>query len=90
MIENTSSSSPKDLAREMSMLALEDDTGVVDKLCLDAINAMPEEAEVIRRGNVRVLKKLVGFVMRHSKGRADAQAVQARLQQLISSQQKPS
>lgn len=80
MVENPTSKSPEELARELSILALQDDVG---KLCQNAIDALPEEADVIRKGNTKVLNKLVGYVMRLSKGRANAQIVQARLKGML-------
>ncbi|KAG5648738.1 hypothetical protein DXG03_000085 [Asterophora parasitica] len=52
-------------------------------LCADAIAALPAEADAVRNGNKNVLNKIVGRVMKDSRGRADAQAARARLEELI-------
>lgn len=87
MFERQIKESPAVIARELSLLALDaDNEGVevlIDKYCNEAIEALPEEANVVRNGNVKVLNKLVGLVMKKSKGRADAQAVHARLKSIL-------
>lgn len=87
MVEGQSKSPPSVVAKELSLLALEgnDETEeLIDKYCREAIEALPEEAGVVRQGNIRVLNKLVGYVMKASKGRADAQTVHARLKDILS------
>jgi aspartyl-tRNA(Asn)/glutamyl-tRNA(Gln) amidotransferase subunit B len=54
-------------------------------LCLDAINALPDEVAAVKTGNKNVLNKIVGRVMRESRGRADARSVKALIEELISS-----
>lgn len=53
------------------------------KLCEEAIAALPEEADVVRRGNERVIMKLVGKVMQDSRGRADAKVAAELLKDLL-------
>lgn len=89
MVDNPNAKSPKDLARELSLLALDDNNDLIDNLCQSAIDALPEEAEVIRKGNTRVLNKLVGQVMRSSKGRANAQVIQNRLREMLLGKEIP-
>lgn len=89
MVDNPNAKSPKDLARELSLLALDDNNDLIDNLCQSAIDALPEEAEVIRKGNTRVLNKLVGQVMRSSKGRANAQVIQNRLREMLLGKETP-
>ncbi|CAE6445656.1 unnamed protein product [Rhizoctonia solani] len=48
-------------------------------LCRTAISMLPNESELVARGNDKVLMKVVGQVMRLSKGTADAQAVREEL-----------
>lgn len=55
-------------------------------LCIDAIAALPDETVAVKGGNKNVLNKIVGRVMKDSRGRADAKAVKALLEALIASQ----
>ncbi|KAG8681848.1 hypothetical protein FRC09_017189 [Ceratobasidium sp. 395] len=48
-------------------------------LCRTAIEMLPKESELVAKGNDKVLMKVVGQVMRLSKGTADAQAVREEL-----------
>jgi len=74
---------PSKLATELSLLAAGEDSASLETWCADAISALPEEAEVVRRGNVKVVKKIVGRVMKASRGTADAQAVREMLLQML-------
>jgi aspartyl-tRNA(Asn)/glutamyl-tRNA(Gln) amidotransferase subunit B len=60
----------------------------LEQLCKEAIDALPEEAEVVRKcqGNgskSNVINKIVGRVMKSSRGRADARAVRVLLEKMI-------
>lgn len=48
-------------------------------LCRTAIEMLPKESELVSKGNDKVLMKIVGQVMRLSKGTADAQAARGEL-----------
>ncbi|CAE6477101.1 unnamed protein product [Rhizoctonia solani] len=52
-------------------------------LCRTAISMLPKESELVARGNDKVLMKVVGQVMRLSKGTADAQAAREELLQQL-------
>lgn len=68
---------PSTIAADLALTALSD-TSLTDSLralCEAAIAALPEEADVVRRGNERVIMKLVGRVMKESRGRANAKVV---------------
>jgi aspartyl-tRNA(Asn)/glutamyl-tRNA(Gln) amidotransferase subunit B len=52
-------------------------------LCVEAISALPEEVAAVRKGNKNVLNKIVGRVMKNSRGRADAQRVRVVVEELI-------
>ena len=86
MVEHQSTECPEAEARELGLLALTSD-GTSDDLlrglCEDAIASLPNEADVVRRGNERVLNKLVGFVMKKSKGTVDAQTTRECLRELL-------
>ena len=87
MVESQLTASPEIVAKEQGLLALAADDSTNDflqSLCQEAIASLPEEAEVVRKGNERVLNKLVGFVMKKSKGRVDAQTTRDRLKELLS------
>lgn len=84
MVETRSPAPPSQLAKELSLLAFAADQGELEKLCMQAIEALPIEADIIRNGNLRVLNKLVGHVMKATRGRADALAVAKRLREILS------
>lgn len=52
-------------------------------LCEAVIAKLPKEAEKVRGGNDKVVMRLVGQVMKDSRGAADAQAARALLLELI-------
>lgn len=51
--------------------------------CKEAIKALPQEAAAVRDGNDNVLNKIVGRVMKESRGRADAIHVKEMVKKLI-------
>jgi aspartyl-tRNA(Asn)/glutamyl-tRNA(Gln) amidotransferase subunit B len=55
----------------------------LESLCAEAISALPEEVEAMRKGSKNVVNKLVGRVMRSSRGRADASAIKVLLEKMI-------
>lgn len=66
----------------------EDDMGALDeaalrKLCEDSIAANPKAADDVRSGKEKAVKALVGGVMRAAKGRADAQAAEKILLEML-------
>lgn len=48
----------------------------VEALCDEAIRTFPEEADLIRRGKKNILMKLVGYVMKASRGGANPKVTQ--------------
>ncbi|KAG8930244.1 hypothetical protein FRC01_003112 [Tulasnella sp. 417] len=72
-----------------SMSKLVDDLGLratssdLQSLCEQAISLLPAEAELVRKGNEKVLMKIVGQVMKLSKGTADGKAARALLHKLL-------
>lgn len=84
IIANRSSSAPSVLAQELSLEAVsEGDSASTRAWCVEAIKALPDEAEAVRQGNPRVLNKLVGKVMQLSRGRADAQTARVVLEDVL-------
>lgn len=76
---------PSALAAKLQLLTSPDaDGSALEEWCIHAIEAMPRESEAIRKGNMNVLNKLLGHVMKTSRGRADAQAARTLLQRLLS------
>lgn len=59
------------------------DEGTLDLLCRQAVEENPAAAADYRNGKEKALKALVGFVMRATKGAADAKAAEARLLELL-------
>jgi aspartyl-tRNA(Asn)/glutamyl-tRNA(Gln) amidotransferase subunit B len=85
MITHRSREMPSKLAADLSLAALSENSSSdsLKRLCEEAIAALPEEAGVVRKGNERVIMKLVGKVMRDSRGRADAKAATDLLKELL-------
>lgn len=54
-------------------------TSELAALCRTAISMLPKESDLVSKGNDKVLMKVVGQVMRLSKGTADAQAAREEL-----------
>lgn len=50
-----------------------------------AIESLPEEAELVRNGDERVLKKLIGEVMKKGKGRTDGRKVEEGFRRILMS-----
>ncbi len=66
----------------------ESDMGGVDdnallELCKNAIAGNPKAVEDYKNGKVKAIKALVGNVMKNSRGKADAQAAEAKIIELI-------
>ncbi|THH14303.1 hypothetical protein EW146_g6012 [Bondarzewia mesenterica] len=83
MLDHKSDEMPEEIAQKLSLTALSEEDHMLEKLCGEAVAELPEEAEVVRRGNLKVLNKIVGRVMKSSRGRADAQAVRTTLQNML-------
>jgi aspartyl-tRNA(Asn)/glutamyl-tRNA(Gln) amidotransferase subunit B len=85
MITHRSREMPSKLAADLSLAALSENSSSdsLKRLCEEAIAALPEEAGVVRKGNERVIMKLVGKVMKDSRGRADAKAAAGLLKELL-------
>ncbi|KDR84118.1 hypothetical protein GALMADRAFT_111334 [Galerina marginata CBS 339.88] len=55
----------------------------LEALCNSAIASLPSEVAALRSGNKNVLNKIVGHVMKKSRGRADATAVRSLVEKLV-------
>jgi aspartyl-tRNA(Asn)/glutamyl-tRNA(Gln) amidotransferase subunit B len=76
---------PAVLAEELHLSALPSSAGdsELTLLCQEAIDALPSEATAARGGNRNVLNKLVGWIMKNSKGRVDAKKAREQLESLL-------
>ena len=84
MVTLRSTGSPSVLARELGLLAVSDDDGSLLKTwCLEAIEALPEEVQKVRDGNVKVMNRIMGKVMQLSGGRLKAGDVRQMLEDLL-------
>ncbi len=66
---------------ESDMGSLDDDA--LNALCHEAISSNPNAVSDYKGGKEKAIKALVGFVMKNSKGKADAAAAEAKLKELI-------
>ncbi|KAI0375939.1 Glutamyl-tRNA-Gln amidotransferase B subunit [Pilatotrama ljubarskyi] len=74
---------PSKIAEDLQLVLVSDDGTSLENWCRDAIAALPEEAEAVRQGNVNVVNKIIGRVMKASRGTAKAQDVRAMLLKLL-------
>jgi aspartyl-tRNA(Asn)/glutamyl-tRNA(Gln) amidotransferase subunit B len=85
LVPYSSSSDPVlALLVERNALALDSDDDLT-ALCEQIIIDLPKESEKIRKGQEKVLARLVGEVMKRTKGRADAAVAQSELLRLLRS-----
>ncbi|KAF9478677.1 Glutamyl-tRNA amidotransferase B subunit [Pholiota conissans] len=86
MLANPSQRPMKEIAEELELIALAPSTSSspqLHALCTAAIAALPSEVAAVRAGNKNVLNKIVGHVMRASRGRADALVVRVLVEELV-------
>ncbi|KAI0271967.1 Glutamyl-tRNA amidotransferase B subunit [Russula aff. rugulosa BPL654] len=83
MLDHPSSEAPSELAERFDLLANRGDD-FLERLCTQVIAEMPEEADAMRRGVPNVINKLLGRVMKYSKGTADPQSIRKMLRNLLS------
>ncbi|KAI9063334.1 Glutamyl-tRNA amidotransferase B subunit [Trametes sanguinea] len=76
---------PSKIAQGLQLLAVSDGGASLEKWCRDAIAALPEQAEAVRQGNAKVVNKIMGHVMKASRGTANAQDVREMLLKLLRS-----
>ena len=74
---------PTKLAEELSLLAAEKDDDVLEAWCTQAIAAMPQEAQRVREGNERVINRILGHVMKISRGRVVPEAAKTTLLNML-------
>jgi aspartyl-tRNA(Asn)/glutamyl-tRNA(Gln) amidotransferase subunit B len=72
------------LIDDLGFRASKDAGDSLRSFCEEAIKSLPIEADLVRKGNGKVLMKIVGRVMKLSKGSADAKAARALLEDMLS------
>jgi aspartyl-tRNA(Asn)/glutamyl-tRNA(Gln) amidotransferase subunit B len=90
------SHTPSQLANDMQLTALSNtpDSSLhsalsssppseLQSLCEAAIQALPSEVAAFRAGKKKVLNKIVGHVMKQSRGRADANIVRNLVEEIV-------
>ena len=83
MLDTPSPKAPEELAKEHSLIALDKGDSSTEAWCKEVVESNSEEADAIRAGNVNVVNKLVGRVMKKSRGTADALSVRKLLLEII-------
>lgn len=86
MLDNPSSKTPEELAKEHSLIALDKGDSSIEAWCKEVVESNPEVANAIRAGNINVVNKLVGRVMKKSRGTADALSAKKLLLEIIMAQ----
>ena len=71
-----------DFISESDMAGLDENT--VNELCKQAIDNNPKAVDDYKNGKEKAIKALVGNVMKNSRGKADAAAVEQKLKDMIS------
>ena len=74
---------PSKIADDLKLATSDDDGALFEKWCKEAIAALPQQAEAVRQGNPNVVNKIMGHVMKASRGTAKAQDVRAMLLKLL-------
>lgn len=74
---------PSKIAQDLQLVAVSDDGASLEGWCRDAIAALPAEADAVRRGNANVVNKIMGHVMKASRGTAKAQDARTMLLKLL-------
>ena len=72
---------PSELISDSDMAGLSED--MVNDLCRQAIEANPNAVNDYKNGKEKAIKALVGFVMKNSRGKADAVAAEEKIKSMI-------
>lgn len=73
---------PGELISESDMAGLDDNA--LMELCRQAVDANPNAVTDYKNGKEKAIKAIVGFVMKNSRGKADAMAAEAKIKEIIS------
>ena len=74
---------PSELISESDMGGLDD--SALAELCTQAVNANPNAVADYKNGKEKAIKAIVGFVMKNSRGKADAVAAENKIKEIIAS-----
>ncbi|KAK7048216.1 Glutamyl-tRNA amidotransferase subunit B, mitochondrial [Favolaschia claudopus] len=88
MLARPSSQTPTERALALALLATNQEQDI-DQVCAAAIAALPSEAEAYRRGHKNVLNKILGWVMKETRGRADSKQAREQLLSLLERDVEP-
>lgn len=91
--------SVKELAKQLQLISFSnapasstssevESTADIHSICSRAIDALPSEIAAIRAGNRNVINKVVGWVIKETRGRADAKSVRKIVEELVDSEAK--
>ena len=77
-----------DTGKKATEFISESDMGGLDEatmisLCEQAVESNPNAVSDYKNGKEKAIKSLVGFVMKNSRGKADAVAAEAKIKELI-------
>ena len=70
-----------ELISESDMAGLDD--SALDDLCRQAVEANPKAVADFKNGKEKAIKSIVGFVMKNSRGKADAVAAEEKIKSII-------
>lgn len=84
MIDTRDSSPPSRIAADLGLLAAEPSETSLRDLCSETLAEMPSEVISFKTGKTGVLNRILGRVMKKTKGRYDAQTVKTELLALLS------
>ncbi|KAF9057833.1 Glutamyl-tRNA amidotransferase subunit B, mitochondrial [Panaeolus papilionaceus] len=98
ILDNPSSRRTLEIAHDLNLTALSSSShpsspsavSELQSFCETAIAAMPKEVAAVRAGNKNVINKMVGFIMKQTRGRADAVKIKSVLEELILRKKEPS
>ena len=72
---------PSELISESDMAML--DESALTELCKQAVESNPNAVNDYKNGKEKAIKALVGFVMKNSRGKADAVAAESKIKSII-------
>jgi aspartyl-tRNA(Asn)/glutamyl-tRNA(Gln) amidotransferase subunit B len=81
-VELDGEADPRNSPSSTNLIQVSDD-GALDEWVAAAIEAEPQAAEDVRSGKMAAIGRLVGAVMKLSKGQANPKAVQAKLREKL-------
>ncbi|PCH40966.1 hypothetical protein WOLCODRAFT_150997, partial [Wolfiporia cocos MD-104 SS10] len=83
MLDTRTSDPPSMIAEQLALFSAQSGGDALGAWCAEAVAALPDEADAVRRGNVKVVDKIVGRVMQISRGTADARAARDALLKML-------